>query len=137
MFPNSSLNLHPSGRNGLHQSRKVEGLTDQQYFRQRLKNKNNRFEQCTPNIFAAAAYIEEKKLERNIGISFSKGKKIFDELGNQIYTLNAGFAVLDNVKETPRYWKKANSEMLGKMDNFEPFHLFYTLNCGDMRWNEN
>ena len=27
--------------------------------------------------------------------------------------------------------------MLGKMDNFGPFHLFYTLSCGDTRWNEN
>ena len=28
-------------------------------------------------------------------------------------------------------------EMLAKLDNFGPFHLFYTLSCGDMRWNEN
>ena len=27
--------------------------------------------------------------------------------------------------------------MLAKLDNFGPFHLFYTLSCGDMRWNEN
>ena len=28
-------------------------------------------------------------------------------------------------------------EMLAKLDNFGPFHIFYTLSCGDMRWNEN
>ena len=28
-------------------------------------------------------------------------------------------------------------EMLAKLDNFGPFHFFYTLSCGDMRWNEN
>ena len=27
--------------------------------------------------------------------------------------------------------------MLAKMDNFGPFHIFYTLSCGDMRWQEN
>ena len=68
-------NLHPSGRNGLHQKRNIKGLTDQQYIEQRLKNEDTRFEQCTPYVFALTAYIEEKQLERNIGISYSKGKK--------------------------------------------------------------
>ena len=27
--------------------------------------------------------------------------------------------------------------MLGKIDNFGPFHWFYTLSCADMRWEEN
>ena len=27
--------------------------------------------------------------------------------------------------------------MLAKMDNFGPFHIFYTLSCADMRWDEN
>ena len=83
------------------------------------------------------AYIEEKQLERNIGISYSKGKKTIGENGERSYSLNDGFAVLDNIKGTPRYWKKAKMEMLAKLDNFGPFHIFYTLSCGDMRWNEN
>ena len=51
---NSFPNLHPTGSNGLHENRKIEGLRDQQYFEQRLKNKDQRFEQCTPYVFAAA-----------------------------------------------------------------------------------
>ena len=27
--------------------------------------------------------------------------------------------------------------MLAKLDNFGPFHIFYTLSCADMRWDEN
>ena len=27
--------------------------------------------------------------------------------------------------------------MLAKLDNFGPFHLFFTLSCADLRWNEN
>ena len=45
--------------------------------------------------------------------------------------------MLDDIKCTPKYWKKAKMEMLGKIDNFGPFHWFYTLSCADMRWNEN
>ena len=130
-------NLRPTGKNGLHQKRIIKELTYQQYFEQRLKNEDTRFEQCAPFVFAAVAYVEENQLERNIGISGSKGKKVIGEKGERSYTLNDGFAVLDNVKGTPRYWKKAKMEMVAKLENYGPFHIFYTLSCGDMRWNEN
>jgi hypothetical protein len=58
--------IHPTGKNGLHQKRTIKGLTDQQYIEQRLKNKDNRFEQCTPYVFAMTAYIEEKQKYWNI-----------------------------------------------------------------------
>ena len=130
-------NLHPSGQYGLSQKREVKGLIDQQYIEQRLKNQDTRFEQCTPYDFACTAYIEEKQLERNIGISYCKGKKTTNESGERNYVLNDGFSVLDNVKGTPRYWSKAKKEMLAKLDNFGPFHFFYTLSCADMRWDVN
>ena len=68
-------NIHPTGRNGLNQIREIKGLTYQQYFEQRLKNKDTRFEQCTPYVFAIIAFVEETQLQRNIGISYSKRKK--------------------------------------------------------------
>ena len=130
-------NLFPSGANGMKDKREVGGLTDQQFIEQRLKNQDTRFEQCTPYVFALTAYIEEKQLERNIGISYCKGKKTLGDNGGRRYELEDSFAVLDNVKGTPRYWSKAKKEMLSKLDNFGPFHFFYTLSCADMRWDEN
>ena len=62
-------NLHLSGKNGVHHNNQ-----HQQYFEQRLKKQDPWFEQCTPYVFAAAAFIEEKQLERNIVVSYSKGK---------------------------------------------------------------
>ena len=56
---NSFPNLHPSGQNKMFQDREIK-LTPQQYLGQRLKNKDTRFEQCAPYVFAAAAFIEEK-----------------------------------------------------------------------------
>ena len=112
-------------------------LTPQQYLSQRLKNKDSRFEQCTPYVFAAAAYLEEKQMERNIGISYNKGKLDVNGEGSKVYKLDDAFGVLDNVKGTPKYWKKAKMEMLAKIDNFGPFHWFYTLSCADMRWDVN
>ena len=133
---NSFPNLHPTGRNKMFQERRIQ-LTPQQYLAQRLKNKDNRFEQCTPYVFAAAGYIEEKQMERNIGVSYNKGKISRTKEGSTTYNLDDAFAVLDDVKGTPKYWKKAKFEILGKIDNFGPFHWFYTLSCADMRWNKN
>ena len=44
---NSFPNLHPTGKNKMFQERKIK-LTPQQYLCHRLKNKDTRFEQCTP-----------------------------------------------------------------------------------------
>ena len=48
-----------------------------------------------------------------------------------------GYTVLDDVKNTPRYWKKAKYKMLAKLENLGSFQLFFTLRCADMRWQEN
>ena len=134
---NSFPNLHPSGQNKMFQDRKAK-LTPQQYLSQRLKNKDNRFEQCTPYVFAATGYVEEKQMERNIGISYYRAKINTSKDGSKTCSLDEdAFAVMDNVKGTPRYWGKAKMEMLAKIDNFGPFHWFYTLSCADMRWSEN
>ena len=126
--------LRPSGKMDFIKSVKLKGdsLT---VFDQRLKNKDKRCEQCTPHVFAAVAFNEERQ-ERNIGISYCKWGKAVSE-SDQIYTLDDGFAVLDNVKGTPRYWRKAKMEMIAKLQHFGPFHLFYTLSYGHMRWDEN
>ena len=133
---NSFPHLFPSGQNKMYQDRKVE-LTPQNFIGQRLKNKDTQFEQCTPYVFACAALLEERQMERNIGVSYSKGKLAGTEETNRNYHLDDAFGVMDNVKNTPRYHKKNKMEMLAKLDNFGPFHLFFTLSCGDMRWMEN
>ena len=48
-----------------------------------------------------------------------------------------GYTVLDDIRNTPRYWKKAKHEMNAKLENLGSFQIFYTLSCADMRWVEN
>ena len=57
--------------------------------------------------------------------------------GSSVYTLDDSYMVLDNVKNTPRYWKKARQELYAKLENHGPFTFFFTLSCADMRWPEN
>ena len=81
-------------------------LTPQQYLNQRLKNKDTRFEQCTPYVFASAAYLEEKQMERNIGVSFRKGK--VDGLKDQISRIHG-----------PNWDAKASKSLLHVFSEFK------------------
>ena len=45
--------------------------------------------------------------------------------------------VLENIKKTPRYWKKARVELFTKLESLGPFTFFFTLSCADVRWPEN
>ena len=67
----------------------------------------------------------------------TRGKEVINELGEKSYMLVDGFRVLDDIKGTPRYWKKTKYEMIAKLDNLGPFHLFFTLSYADIKWDEN
>ena len=129
--------LHnPNGSNGKDQERKTR-LTDHNYFIQRILNLDQRFARSPAYIYAAVAYIEKKQLQRNINISGTRGKRVECNDGGITYELEDGYTVLDDVKNTPRYWKKTKYKMLAKLENLGAFQLFFTLSCADMRWKEN
>ena len=128
--------LLPDGKFGIHYKRKVR-LTDQQYFEQRLLNKDPRFSKSPGYIFAAAAYIEQKQLSSKANISFMRGKKTTNSEGTSQYDLDDAFTTFDGVRNTPKYWQKVKYEMIAKLENLGPFHFFFTLSCGDTRCDEN
>ena len=88
-------------------------------------------------MYAAVSFLEKKQLQRNINLADTGGKEVTDESGKKSYILEDGYRVLDNIKNTPRYWKQAKYKMIAKLDNLGPFHLFFTFSCADMRWEEN
>ena len=88
-------------------------------------------------MYAAVAHTEMKQIQRNVNISFSRGKETNNTNGVKTLKVDDPYAVLDDIKQTPRYWKKAKFEMLAKLDNFGPIQFFFTKSCADLRWNEN
>ena len=127
--------LLPDGENSLHSKREIK-LSEQDYFTQRILNKDDRFATSPAYVFAAVAYVEKKQIEGRKGISFQRGKASTSD-GITTYSLENPFSVLDNVKNTPRYWQKTRYELLARMENLGPFQYFFTLSCADMRWPEN
>ena len=84
---------HPDGKNGLHQER-LKKLSDQYYFVQRLRNKDQRFSTDPAYAFAAAAYLEKKQLQRNINVSYQRGKEVKSPTGPSTITLKMDFLFL-------------------------------------------
>ena len=123
------------GENSLHSDRQIK-LSEQDYFNQRILNKDDRFATNPAYVFAAVAYVEKKQIEGRKGISFQRGRASTSN-GTTTYSLEDPFSVLDNIKNTPRYWQKTRYELLARLENLGPFQYFFTLSCADMRWPEN
>ena len=128
--------LHPDGENSLHTERAVN-LSIQDYFVQRLMNKDRRFAMNAAYVFSAAAYIERKQIHRNTGISYIRGKQKDNKNGSKTYTLEDPYSVLDDIKNTPRYWQKTKYELIARLENLGAFNFFFSLSCADLRWPEN
>ena len=128
--------LHPNGENSLHTKRKVK-LSDQDYFAQRIMNKDLRFANNPGYVFASTAYVELKQISSRKGIAFQRGRKSLSNDGMATYSLDDPFSVLDNIKNTPKYWQKTRYELMARLENLGPFSFFFTLSCADLRWPEN
>lgn len=70
----SFLCLHPDGLNGLHDDRRTVHLTPQNYFVQRLMNKDNKFATDPAYLFAACGYVESAQMSKNLGVSWPKNR---------------------------------------------------------------
>ena len=124
--------LDPKMENNMNRERKVR-LSNLQYIEQRILNVNPRYANCLSWLYAAVGLIEMKQLTNNISISMQRGVKSTREDGKTEYKLESAFTVLENIKNTPRYWSKLKMILLAKLDNLGPFHFFFSLSSADYR----
>ena len=126
---------HPTGMYGLNHPREVK-LTPSMYFRQRLRNEDDRFSKDPFYIFMAASIIEINSIERQIDISGVKGKPGTIGDGEVKLHLTDMFDIFKKIKGTPKYWQTAKNELVAKIKQLGSFQLFYTFSCGEMRWSD-
>ena len=107
------------GSNGKDQER-IARLSEQKYFINRVCNMEKRFAKSSAYLYAAVAYIEKKQINSNINLAGTRGRQIVGKGGVKTYELEDAYRVLENIKNTPSYWKQAKYEMLAKLDNFGP-----------------
>ena len=53
------------------------------------------------------------------------------------YEVKNPLTVFDKIPGTPKYWENVRYQMIAKLENLGPFHIFFTLSCADMRWSSN
>ena len=122
------------GSNGLHQKRDVK-LTLQEYFQQRILNHDPRFRENHMYLYAAVGAVEKNQIQRNINLSYSRGK-VQEGEGSVTMKLDDPYVCLEDIKNSPRYWKKKKYVMNAKLENLGAFNVFFTLSCADGRWPE-
>ena len=76
-------------------------------------------------------------MQRNVNLSFRRGKKTTNKEGENTYQLHDAYTVFDKITNTPKYWQTAKYEMLARLDNYGPFQFFFTLSCADTKWDGN
>ena len=121
------------GSNGKDHERKVK-LKEQEYFIQRIINKEKRFAETPAYLYSSVAYLEEKRIYQSLSLVGSRGKEVKGDGGSISYELEDEVRVLETIPNSPKYWQRMKYEILAKIENLGPFHLFFTLSCADMRW---
>ena len=127
--------LFPNGRNHLHDQRPIR-LTPHKYFPQRILNKNTAFAKNADYIFVAQQIIERHDIERQIDIAMKSGKISDTDGGLKMVTDNNCWEIFKKIPNTPTYWRVFRNEIFARMEQLGPFHLFFTLSCGESRWPE-
>ena len=125
--------LHPSGLYGLHHPRKIP-IPIINYFNQRLFNEDRRFAKSMLYIFMSHFVIERHILENQINVSAQKGRHNPER--TDVLQLSDAYSVFAKLKGTPKYWQTTRTELVAKVEQLGPFHIFFTLSCADKRWTE-
>ena len=78
-------------------------------------------------------YIFTNSIIKNLGL---RGRSYDGANGAKVVSLHDMFDVFKKVKGTPKYWQQARNELVAKIKQLGPFHIFYTFSCGEIRWPE-
>ncbi len=122
------------GSNGLSQENRPVHISHLQFFQQRLLNMNPKFREDPSYLYAATIFLEKKQIRNNMSMSFTSGKKVVGEGGKIKYEHQEAWNVLSGIKNSPRFWREKKAEVIATMDNYGPFHWFFTRSCADKRW---
>ena len=76
-----------------------------------------RFAQSPDYLYSAVAFLEQKQICSNIALVGVRGKAVDNADGEKCFKLEDEFRVLENMKNTPKYWQKMEYEILAKIDN--------------------
>ena len=113
--------MFPDGKFGKDYKR-TKKLTAQEFFQQRILNKDDRFSKNPGFCFAAMSYVEAERLRSNANMTGMKGKRVEGKEGVS-YEVKDPCTVFEKVPGTPKYFQKAKYDMISKFENIGPFQV--------------
>ena len=113
--------LLPDGKFGLDHKRKIK-LTKQQYFAQRLLNRDDRFAKNPDYLFSAMSMVEADRLRANANLTGMKGKRKVGPGGTWVQ-VDDPCSVFEKIPGTHKYWQSVKYEMIAKLENIGPFQV--------------
>ncbi len=127
--------LFPTGKYGCDFDREKK-VSKQKYFNQRMLNIDHRFSRDMSYLFAAQQRVEREQIEQQFNLVVQKGKVTEGMDGKTIMSTTDNFAAFKRIRGTPKYFQQVRNELIAKIGQLGPFHLFFTLSCGEKRWDE-
>ena len=113
--------LLPDGKFGLDHKRTIK-LTKQQYFNQRLLNRDDRFAKNPDYLFSAMSMVEADRLRANANLTGMKGKRKVGPGGTWVQ-VDDPCSVFEKIPGTHKYWQSVKYEMIAKLENIGPFQV--------------
>ena len=124
--------FNPDGSGGFDDQRQYP-IQLQQFLKQRLLNVQRRFSRTQTLLYSAVNHLENRRVHSNIAMVGRRGKE--SNVGGQTeYKLEDAFLATENIPNGPGYQRKLKQDMLARLDDGGPFHIFFTLSCADLRW---
>ena len=126
--------MHISGEYGLDHEPRNKPLSRDKYFSQRILNENPMYAENHDYVFMAQQAKERHSIESQINMAMSHGTIETNESGQVVVPSDDAFNIFQKVPGTPAYWKLFRNELYAKMEALGPFHVFFTMSCGEARW---
>ena len=100
----------------------VTQLAAQEFFQQRILNKDDQVSKNPGFCFAAMSYVEAERLRNNANLTGMKGRRV-EGVNSVSFELKDPCSVFEKVKGTPKYFQKSKFDMISKFENIGPFQV--------------
>ena len=131
-FPEVLVN----GQFGLHADRSIK-VSPAKWISHRVMHHSETAAKKTDFIFVGAQYIERHNVERNIDVETKKGLlKTKSDGTKTIVSPSNVLNVFKPITGSSQYWRAFRYDMIARMHQCGPFHIFFTVSCAELRWPE-
>ena len=77
---------------------------------------------------------ERHSIECQIHMSMSHGSIETNAHGQVLVPSKDAISIFQRLPGSPAYWRLFRNELYAKMEQYGPFHLFFTKSCAEARW---